>query len=199
MKRLYKNLALAVVLLSLSTYCGNDGGTSDPTLSVPDLRPTVQAALSSMLISGGSFAQALEAEPAANTSAVQAEVSTCSTNCSTDPNATQQYRLACELRNRMFCTSTFEILDLINQVDSQLAEIERRSTGVVDCMSAALTDSTSEITSLAHRHLPTSCSVKRLIQPLPEPGGKTRPKVPGICVVPAVKWPTLRLLKMKMR
>ena len=145
MKKLYKNLALAVVLLSLSTYCGNDGGTSDPTISVPDLRPTVQAALSSTLITGGSYAQALEAEPAANSSAVQAEVSTCSTSCS-EPGQSAQLKVACEARKRMFCASTFEVLDLINQVDSQLASIETRSTGVVDCMSAALTDSTSEVT-----------------------------------------------------
>lgn len=145
MKRLSKNLALAFALLSLITYCGNDDATSAPTISVPDLRPTVQAALSSTLISGGSYAQALEAEPATNTSAVQAEVSTCNASCS-ESGQSAQLKVACEARNRMFCTSTFEVLDLINQVDSQLAEIETRSTGVVDCMSAALTDSTSEIT-----------------------------------------------------
>jgi hypothetical protein len=160
MNRLLKNLAFAFALLSLTSFCGNDDdSTSAPTISVPDLRPTVQAALSSTLISGGTYAQALEAESATNTSAAQAEVSTCNASCS-EPSQSAQLKVACEARNRMFCTSTFEILDLINQVDSQLAEIERRSTGVVDCMSAALTDSTSEVTFPGSETIPHKLQCK---------------------------------------
>ncbi len=149
MKSILKvSLTSLMIIVTMACQKKNDS-SSDITLITPQIRPPVQASLSSALVSGGTTASLPLTAPKGSISSSSIDYTT---TCSSDPAAgdpcsslTSSTRLLCIVKQRLFCPGPTEVLNMLNGVDGDLSGISQRSTGKVSCMDNALVDSTSDL------------------------------------------------------
>lgn len=127
-------LALFSVLAFAS--CGKKS-TSKDSITTTRVRPPVQAAIPSKLLASSTYSLDEDTD----------YTQTCQTDVTTDKcmTYTDSKRLACIVKQRLFCKGPTEVLGLLNGLDTRLAEIEARAGGA-PCLNNSVVDLTSQLT-----------------------------------------------------
>lgn len=146
----------AVLTLLLSTCGGGSqpgggsaGGGPGPALSIPAVRPPVQAALPSALLRGGSsFAGASEpAGPIGVRHYGLDYARECQTDMAVDHCVELQgaSRLSCVVKQRLFCAGPTELLRLLDDLDGRAHQVASMARPGAACLMTAAVDHAADL------------------------------------------------------
>lgn len=140
-------LAVGLVVSGVLSGCG--GGAQKIPITAPPIRPPVQAALPSTLLSGASTFSTTSFEPGvgARRQALAGAAKQCgASGVDVCAGLTGNDLSLCVVKQRLFCPGPTEILKLLDALDVRMAEVKGRSDGTEPCLAEMAVDRSGDVT-----------------------------------------------------